>query len=61
MGKKAIHSRANITAPPENDFVDQRILAHDEVCSFNDEDMQYLKANRAFLSDVIFRSFDPSI
>lgn len=61
MGKQIVLCRSSITAPPENVFVDQGLLAHDKVCSFNDDDMKSLKANGAFPSDIIFRSFDPSI
>lgn len=61
MGKKITRSCTAITTPPENDFVHQGILDHDEVCSIEDEDMKSLKANGAFPSDRIFRSFDPSI
>ena len=61
MGKKIVHSCASITAPPENDLFDQGLLARDEVCSFNDDDMQYLKTNGTFPSDTILRSFDLSV
>lgn len=52
MGKKATRSHASITVTSENNFIEQGILTYDEVCSFDYEDIQSLKADKAFL--IIF-------
>ncbi|CAI9271087.1 unnamed protein product [Lactuca saligna] len=61
MGRRATCSRASITAPNENEFVDRGILTYDEVCSFDDEDTSFLRTGRAFPFEVVFRSFEASI
>lgn len=58
MSKKILHSHASILAPSKDDFVDQKLLAYEETCSFNNDDNVSLKANGAFLADTIFKSFD---
>ena len=61
MAKKSSCSRVSIVSSPENDFSDQAILSYDEVCSFNDEDMESLKAIGAFPFDVVFWPFEATV
>ena len=50
--------RKNILAPFEDDFVDQKILSYNEICSFDDDDNESLKSVGAFSKDVVFKPFN---
>lgn len=39
MAKKMTLSRKNIIGLPEDDFIDQKFLSYDEICSFDDGDL----------------------
>lgn len=38
-------SRKDILKSSGDDFIDQRILSYDEICSFNDDDIESLKGS----------------
>lgn len=61
MGKKIVCFRASISAPSDNDFADQKLLIYNETCSFDDEDIGFLKFNGSFPIDTIFRPYDALI
>lgn len=61
MGKKMTVSRKDILASSVDDFVDQRILSYDEICSFDNDDIESLKAVGAFSNKVFFKPFDPKL
>lgn len=58
MGKKFTRSHVSITAPSEDDFIDQKILNCDESCYFDNGDIESMKANEDFPSDAVFKPFD---
>lgn len=58
MGKKALLSRASIIAPFDEDFIDEKILCFEEICSFDNEEIKPLKENEAFPSGTFFKYFD---
>lgn len=59
MGKKMNVSRKDILASSGADFIDQRILSYDEICSFDDDDIKSLKTVGTFSNEVFFKPFDP--
>lgn len=61
IGKKIARSRVSITAPSDNDFINQKILTYNETWSFDYEDIGSLRANEAFPTDTIFKPYDASI
>lgn len=60
MGKKMIVSRKNILASTDDDFIDQRILSikYDEICSFDDDNIESLKTVGTFSNESLFKPFD---
>ena len=58
MCKKMTLSRKNILAPSEDDFFYQKILSYDEICSFDDDDIELLKSDEAFSNDDVFKPFN---
>ena len=54
-------SHKNILALPEDDFINQGIISHEETCSFGDNDIESLRLGGAFPSEAVFRPFDPLI
>ena len=48
-----LHSRASIVALSDDDFIDQKILAYNETCSFDEEDIGFLKSNEAFPVGIV--------
>ena len=52
MGKKLTRSQSNNPKQDISDFVDQELVAVDEVCSFGEDDIKCLIRNRVFPPEV---------
>ena len=55
MVKKMTISHKNILPPHKDDFVDQNILSHDEIFSFDEDDIESLKYTDAFSNDATLK------
>ena len=52
-------SHQNILAPLADSFITHTILPYDEICSFDEDDVESLKLVGAFFEDAIFKPFNP--